>query len=371
MDTLKIPPMLSVAFFAAALVFSCTSEGQEMGPTIDEIEIIDASTSDDEPEIGYDECLEMADVTPLMETKARQYADATQTDDNQLYNCVYVYASTLDAYQDDPEKLAARIALLGFDGVYLSPGGNRLTTADTWLRTFISTCDGLGMEVYATYYEDPDVFVSEAAADDCIQKVLLYNRSVSYQERFSGISADLEPHTIKTDIGLGWIWNTDTGNGAGGPNDSLLEVTLDRLDYAAAKLSISGLKLHEAIWWHYQDMYDAGQVAHGDVNQFTEYCDWVSLMSYRNSTEGIWSISTSTLEACNKAKSVSICVKTATNDEVTTTIMPNGWNGLIETMETLKEKGLGYECFNGLDMFQYEALETMWEWTSDNEYKAE
>lgn len=71
------------------------------------------------------------------------------------------------------------------------------------------------------------------------------------------------------------------------------------------------------------------------------------------------------MDACEKAKAINICVKTATNDEASTTLQPNGWKALLDTMAELKRRGMEYECFNGLDMFTYEALETMWEWLND------
>ena len=362
LNNLKMLSLLLSACFATA---SCVSDKVEMGPTIDEIDIIEKDHTDDSPEIGYEECLGLAQVTELMAQKAIAYTEASQNTDKTLLNCVYVYAPTVEKYKDAPEKLAARISLLGFKGVYLSPGGKRLTTADNWLRTFISTCSDLAMEVYATYYEDPTVFVSEAAADDCLNKVMLYNRSVTYKERFAGISADLEPHTIKKDIGLGWIWNTNEHNGIGGQNDNLLKVTIDRLRYAGKKLHPAGLKLHEAIWCHYQEMYEDGKVSHGDIGHFVNVCDLVSLMAYRSTTDRVWDISTPSMDACEKAKAINICVKTATNDEASTTLQPNGWKALLDTMAELKRRGMEYECFNGLDMFTYEALETMWEWIND------
>ena len=369
MNPLTLFTTMSCSVLSAGLLsVSCTEADADRGPTIDEVEII---VKDDtaEPTIGYEECLEMAGVTELMTQKALDYTAAAQTDDKSLDNFVYVYASSLEKYADAPEKLAARISLLGFSGVYLSPGGTRLTTQDQWLRTFISTCTGLGMEVYATYYEDPSVFASQAGADASLDKVLAYNRSVAYEERFAGVSADLEPHIIKEDIGLGWTWDTNNHNGPGGQNDNLLKVTIERLSYAKSKLY--GLELQEAIWWNYQNMYDEGKITYGDINQFTGVCDWVSIMAYRNTTDGIWNASLPVLKACSGEDCVNICVKTATNDEASTTLMPNGWKALLETMGTLKQRGLGYDCFNGLDMFQYEALETMWEWETDNEYNAE
>lgn len=355
-----------IALLAAAFSgLSCTEDKPEYGPTIDEIDIIEVDHSKDEPTIGHDECLRIAGVTDLMATKAEAYSKATN-EDGKLFNCVYVYSASITKYASAPERLAARIALMGFKGVYLSPGGNRLATADSWLKTFNSTCHDLGIEVYATYYEDKSVFLSEVGAETCLQKVISYNRSVKPEERFIGISADLEPHTIKTDIGLGWVWNTESGNGAGGANENLLKTTLDRLAYAKKRLFVSGLRLQEAIWWKYQELYNAGSVSYGDVNQFQEACDWVSIMAYRNTTDKIWTVCEPVLKACGAEASVSVCVKTATNDEPSTSLQPNGWNALLETMSSLKTNGLGYSSLKGLDVFQYDALETMWEWTNDN-----
>ena len=367
MTTLKQFNMTSALLLASLVsAVSCSDTVSLRGSTIDEITILEKDKTEQAPAMDYQACLALADITSLMADKAVQYKDASQNAEEPLFNCVYVYKPSVDKYADNPEKLAARIALNGFRGVYLSPGGSRLASADNWLRRFISTCSDLNIEVYATFYEDPEVFVSEVAADACIQKVLTYNRTVPYKERFSGISADLEPHTIKTDIGLGWIWNTNNGNGEGGPNDSLLKVTLDRLELARNKMHTSGLRLHEAIWCHYQEMYSAGKVTSGSINHFTDVCDWVSLMAYRSNTDSVWAISTPSLDACEKNSGcINICIKTATNDEPSTTLLPNGWNALIETVGTLKARGLEYSCFNGIDMFQYDAFETMWEWVND------
>lgn len=359
MKDLRLFALLATVF----VCLSCTTDKPEYGPTIDEIDITEIDHSKDEPAIGHEECLKMAGVTSQMAQKAEAYSKATTLEGKDLFNCVYVYSASIAKYADAPKKLAARIALMGFRGVYLSPGGTRLATADNWLRTFISTCTDLGIEVYATYYEDNTVFISEVGAESCLQKVISYNRGVKPDERFSGVSADLEPHTIKSDIGLGWVWNTDSGNGAGGANENLLKTTMNRLTYAQKKLSVSGLKLQEAIWWKYQELYNAGSIAYGDVNQFLTACDWVSVMAYRNTPEKILEVCQPIFKACGKASSVSVCVKTATNDDLSTSLQPNGWESLLQTMSALKDGG--NDCLKGLDVFQYDALETMWEWKND------
>jgi len=86
-------------------------------------------------------------------------------------------------------------------------------------------------------------------------------------------------------------------------------------------------------------------------------------MAYRNSTEKIMLVCEPVFKACGKESSVSVCVKTATNGEVSTSLQPNGWNALLETMSSLRDSG--YKCLKGLDVFQYDALETMWEWKND------
>ena len=124
MNTLKLTPMTAVFLIASLLALSCGEKDKTMGPTIDEIEIIETDHSQDEPAISYDECVAMAEITELMKTKAADYTAASQTAERDLYNCAYVYASTRDKYFDNPKKLAARIYLLGFRAVYLSPGKN-------------------------------------------------------------------------------------------------------------------------------------------------------------------------------------------------------------------------------------------------------
>lgn len=111
MNTLKLTPMTAVFLIASLLTLSCGEKDKKMGPTIDEIEIIETDHSQDEPAISYDECVAMAEITELMKEKAADYTAASQTAERDLYNCAYVYASTRDKYLDNPKKLAARIYL--------------------------------------------------------------------------------------------------------------------------------------------------------------------------------------------------------------------------------------------------------------------
>ena len=49
MNTLKLTPMTAVFLIASLLTLSCGEKDKTMGPTIDEIEIIETDHSQDEP----------------------------------------------------------------------------------------------------------------------------------------------------------------------------------------------------------------------------------------------------------------------------------------------------------------------------------
>lgn len=110
-----IAPLTAVFF-----TLSCsTDEAEKKGLTINEIDIIEIDHSKNETKISREECLKLAGVTTMAQ-KAEDYAKATDSE-KELFNCVYVYSTSLAKYADAPKKLAARIALMGFSGVYLSP----------------------------------------------------------------------------------------------------------------------------------------------------------------------------------------------------------------------------------------------------------
>lgn len=317
-----------------------------------------------------DEVIAQADVTDLMLSKAEAYRTNSLSADKMLDNGIYVYTATVTAYASTPARLAARIALLGFRTVYLSPGKNKITSADSWLRTFISTCSGYGVKVYALRLSEAAML---AASDQTIAAevdlITTYNGKVAENECFAGVSADIEPHTYKKDTaGIGYVWNSDTNYGVGKDNDMLLKMTIDRLSYAAGLLHAAGLELQEAVWYNYQIYYDNGELSYGSVSQFLDGgCNWVSDMVYRNKTASIWEKSEPMLKATTKPSTVSTCLKTATNGEASSTLHYNGWNALLETLATIRDRSLAYDSFRGIDMFTYEGLETMWQWTGDKE----
>ena len=369
--------MLYALMMMALLCGGCEDLRPGYGSRLDEIEIypgtFDPNEQSELPEITP-ELLDAAGVTTeLMRSKAEAYRASSTSDDGRLRSGVYLYTASVDKYEAAPEQLAARVALLGFRDVYLSPDKRRIQEADPWLRTFVAACTGYGIKVYAIRIATNDIFIDEGVVNNDVNLVKTYNAAVNPEERFAGIAADLEPHTVKeTMSGLPYTWDSDNHYGKGGHNDKLLKITIDRMKQAGDLLKPM-LGLNEAIFYNYQRKFDEGLLTYGSVPDFLASCDWVIVMAYLNTKEAIWDRSEASLRAAwadeglQQEKSVSICVKTAVNHADSSTLQPEGWAYLLETLDYIKEKGLTYASFRGIDMFTYEGLETMWEWQNDKE----
>ena len=349
------------------VLMSCSNESI-YGSRFDQIQILDKPQEDKNLSTVPQEWIEAADITENMVAKAQDYRNATHDGQN-LRNGIYVYSTTVEAYKSAPEKLAARIAVLGFRDVYLSCGKSMIAAADTWLRTFIATCTDYNIKVYALRIANVNMLISTDPVKEDTDLVKNYNYSVRTKEKFAGISADLEPHTAKGDnhpgSALPYTWDASTNFGVGRDNDNLLKRTLQAMECAANELHPS-LYLNEAVAVSFQEYYNKGQLSYGSAPQFLQYCDYLVVMAYFATKEDIWNRSTPYLEAADKDKSISICVKTAKNNYATDSLQDKGWNNLLETMSWLKQQGLEYPSFRGLDVFTYEGLEIMWGWTTDN-----
>lgn len=359
--------LLSVLFFVS---LSACEDNVGYGSTFEEIEgeILDKS----QVEIDMSACAIVADVTETMAEKARLYREASHKSGNER-NGVYVYSTTVEKYQDAPKKLAARLALLGFSDIYLSPNKDRIANLDPWLKTFISTATKeYGLAIHAIRIADNSLYVKNSV-DDEIGLIQTYNNSVRPEERFYGIAADLEPHTCKDSSkpsDLLYMWDSDKNYGVNGYNDKLLQLTLGLLQKAREILPKS-LQLNEAIAYNFQIKNDEGVLSYGTVPQFLESCDWVVLMSYLDTKESIWAKSEPSLKAAEqmsnqKSQSVSICVKTAVNEiDNSASLQSKGWQYLLETAEYVTERGKDYITFRGFDIFTYEGIEIMWETAAD------
>lgn len=357
----------------ALFVCSCTqAEGPNKHLTVDDIINGSGSGNDGDGFTIDDAVLQAAGLTDLMRTKAEAWRDASAI--GNCRNGVYVYSVTFQKYSSEPSKLAARIAVLGFKDVYLSTGGKSdISGASSALRKFISACSSYGISVYAIRLSEASMLSDESVVDSDVQLVAGYNAKVTRAERFAGISADIEPHIVRKSNPSGVLdakgeeifWNSDTGYGKNGPNDILLKYTLERLGAAGKALHAKSMRLAEAVLPNYQREFDAGRLSYGSTPQFLESCDFLITMAYKTTKEKIWDYANLVVSASSVPQSVSVCIKTKLNDADSSTIEPRTWSYLLETASYITGKGSAAVSFRGLDMFTYEGLEQMWEWTSD------
>lgn len=359
--------LLSILFFVS---LSACEDSVGYGSTFEEIE----SEIWDKSQVKIDTaaCAIVADVTGAMAKNASLYRKASHIGGNER-NGVYLYSTTVEKYQDAPEKLAARLALLGFSDIYLSPNKDRIANLDPWLKKFISTATKeYGLAIHAIRIADNSLYVKNSV-DDEIDLIKTYNNLVRPEERFYGIAADLEPHTCKGSSkpsDLPYTWDSNSNYGVNGWNNKLLQLTLGLLQKAREILPKS-LQLNEAIHYNFQIKNEEGSLSYGTVPQFLESCDWVVLMSYLDTKELIWAKSEPSLEAAElmsdqKSQSVSICVKTAVNEiGNSASLQSKGWQYLLETAEYVTERGKDYTAFRGFDIFTYEGIEIMWETAAD------
>lgn len=332
----------------------------------------------EEPTEHEKELSETAEATSLMLSKAIRLKSLIQ--EKETYSSsVYVYSKTVSKYQDNPQKLAARIALLGFTEVYLSTPQKSLQGTDPegyqWLKTFIAAAHRYEITVYALRLSDTRLYVDSNLLYNETGWIDQYNHSVVANEKIDGISADLEPHVLKKDgestpSGLDIFWDSTSNYGIGKENDQLLERTLNLLHIAREE--IAPLRLNEAISFLYQPKINEKKLSFGSTPQFLQYCHSVIVMAYYYKKETIWNRSKPILTAAGNTsnQSVSICVKTSLNTygdngDTNTSLQPQGWDYLLETIKYIYDNGKSYSCFRGMDFFEYEGLETMWEWIND------
>lgn len=356
---------------AAFLSVGC-SDDPSYGTPFDRITVItDTEPIDPLPVELTDALLDAAGITTeLMKSRAEEFRARTLSTERALQNGVYVYSTTVEQYASEPERLAARIAVLGFKDVYVSPGRTAIASADSWLRSFVAALNGYGIRTHAIRITENTLLTDAQGVDRDVKLVEEYNAKVARNERFVGISADLEPHTAKGSThpgpALPYTWDSTTNYGKGKDNDRLLALTLDRMDRAGTLLHAIGLTLNEAIFYNYQIYYDRGELSYGSTPQFLASCDYVIVMAYLTSAELIWSRSEPVLKAAaGREGSVSICVKTKINTQDSESLQPYGWAYLMETLQQIRDKGIAYESFRGIDFFTYEGNEIMWEWLND------
>ncbi|GEM_PF-479271 len=314
-----------------------------------------------------------AGITYKMMDAAIKFRSMLKLDQN-YRSGVYVYDSkSITTYLTYPSKLAARLALLGLKDVYLSASKGAVDGSDAtryiWTKNFNKAAHLYGLTVWALRLTSTSAFVSDAAITDECTRILNFNLGLASNEKFDAVSADWEPHVLKQDgadtpSGLQYYWDSNTNYGIGGSNDMLLKRTLDM--FTLAKMSLGNLPINEAIHYMYQNNYNSGLLSYGNTLQFLNSCDYVTVMTYTDTKEKVWSRGISPVDnASGKPKKVSLCIKTSLNTygdggDTSTSLYPKGWDYLLESLSYFYSQGASKPGFRGIDFFEFEGLEQLW-----------
>lgn len=319
----------------------------------------DVGSSSSQISVPFDEIVSAAELSAAQLERAEEFRKTVLDSLERTRNAVYVYTKTVGDFSGEPEKLAARIALLGFRDVYLSPGKSLYTNPNDWIRTFIRTLGKYGIKVHAqrlpvTGSGSAELLTSESGIDAEVGLVTGYNGLVEPDERFSGLNADIEVHTIKSGFAYSW----DKGAGS----DSLLRMAQSALEYAKRKLESEGLELSEAVAMSYDKYYNEGTFANGSSGHFLKSCDWVVLMDYYTKDSQIQRYAKASFDNATKNRSVSVALKV----KGTGSDAFQNWEPLLASLRALFAESIdyrnanGFAPFRGLDFFTYEGLENLW-----------
>lgn len=337
-----------------------------------------------------DELIADAQINDKLLIKAEAFSQALTANKTRSAS-VYVYNRlTVEQYpgEEGARKLAARIVLMGYTDVLLSvhPVNGRdfaeLRNKD-WVRVFNKYLRQYDVHVHALMFSEASQF-DEAKNSEIYQHASViqqYNRTVSAEERLAGASADWEPHTLKVnspladDANLSYEDRWDSNRyGRNGANDRLLKRTGEMLEIAKSYLdemseayNIPQIPLNEAINFHFQEEHDEDNLIYGDVSTYLKpgRSQTINVMAYNNKKEEVWRRVQSNLAAADRhgyAESVYICIKTRLGDDEGdgTSLKPQGWDYLIETLWYLHEKASDYASTKGISVYDYSDTEDLW-----------
>lgn len=310
-------------------------------------------------------------VTSEMRIRANDFRNTIQTRDNLLLrSSVYIYQSiTIKKYLNNPRDLVEKLTMLGFTDVYISydKPSRSPHIPKSWYLTFNKLAHKNGITIHALSLSNLRLYVSDEPINNALEEVKEFNNSVDASQRFDGISADLEPHLLKVNSidrpkGLTLAWQQKYG--IGGDNDLLLKRTVEVM--ALAKKEMGSLILNQALGFFFQHPYDTGLLSWGSAHQFLQHCDYVVVMAYNYRAKRVIEMATPILTAAvDYPKSVSIAVNTSLNtlgDEgPLTSLQPQGWDNLINSLEYIITEAKKFHTFRGLDVFEFGGLEIMWE----------
>ncbi len=320
--------------------------------------------------------VEVAGVNSTMLERARQFKAALGTS-NGYKSGVYVYQKrSIKDYEKNPAQLAARLAILGFTDVYLGAGhmldgGN--VDEEKWIADFNTYAHKFGMKVHIGSLSSSKLWVDNKLIFENCNEIINFNYSNKKAVRFDGIGSDLEPHMMKKGFierpkELTWQWHGTDNFGIGKDNDLLCKRMVEVMGKAKKELG-NDMELSQAQGFFIQGRYNKGELAWGSAHQLLKNCNWLIVMAYNFKPERVLEMAKPSLQNANDfPKSISVAIKTSLDtfgsEGAVTSFQPQGWNYLIDGINFLIKNGSTYKSFRGIDIFEFQGFEKMWNGTA-------
>jgi hypothetical protein len=167
---------------------------------------------------------------------------------------------------------------------------------------------------------------------------------------------------------LVWEWHGTDNFGIGKDNDMLCKRMVEVLDKAKKELG-KEFELSQAQGFFLQGRYDKGELSWGSARRLLKSCNWLIVMAYNFKPERVLEMARPSLEnATDFPKSISIAIKTSLDtygsEGPVTSFQPQGWDYMIKGIKFLVENGDKYKAFRGVDIFEFQGFEKMWNGTA-------
>ncbi|MFA6104834.1 MAG: hypothetical protein WCV67_20570 [Victivallaceae bacterium] len=287
---------------------------------------------------------------------------------------VFITYNTIELYDQEPEALGERLALLGVTDVYFDFDIKLLKQADFTkkLHGIVNELRRRGIRCSPVIEDEPLYQPNHsrngtAAIEKVVGEIKSFNRRASDQQEFTGITPVISPHRVSSSNiniknGMIYSWSENT-YGKNGENDMIMKQSLNILE--DIKKEAAPLPLSIIIEHYYHGRAVKGDLSCGTINDFLKYGDHVILTSYAKYSNEIKGLVLNQLKDCNKADSVVLCLRTARtiygDDSESVSFTRKKWKQFISDLSALVQTTSKYKSFHGIAFREFEGLELQWE----------
>jgi hypothetical protein len=292
---------------------------------------------------------------------------------------VYIDEASRKVYAKTPEIIASRCRILGITDTYLTVSIERYEDDDvyakqirnlvarmkqnnvrTWIIldkvSFFTWADKLGSnrenEITEEAVEDIIGFAGDAFAErGNVAGILL----VVKPDKMNNSNPDLPSSLL-------YSWGEDK-YGIGNDNDTIMDYSFKII--SAVKRYAGKTQVILVIPHFLHEKKRAGQLSHGDINQFLAKSDQVIIIDFNSKFKNVRSQVEAELQAAKKPHSINICMKMDTDaingNPYGEAVNSKDWAYIMRGFQYIIRKAERFPSFRGITIYDYAGLERTWE----------